>query len=80
MVHVRLLLRHRDGRTEESSLDGDEPLMPDAVLHLMPHADHWWKVRTLRVDGDGRTGFAELEPTELPPHLRERAKRDGLPT
>ena len=75
MVHVRLLLRHRDGHTEESSIDGDGPLTPDGFLHLPPHADHWWKVRTLRWNGDGRTGFAELEPAdELPLHLAKRAK------
>ena len=80
MVHVRLLLHHRDGRTEDSTLDGDGPLTPDALLHLPPHADHWWRVRTLRWNGDGRTGFAELEPAELPPHLHERAKQQNLPT
>ena len=81
MVHVRLVLHHRDGRTEESSLDGDGPFTPDGLLHLPPHADHWWKVRTLRWDGDdGRSGFAELEPAELPPHLQELAKQHDLPT
>ena len=71
VLHVRLLLHHRDGRTEESSLDGNGSLMPDAYLSLPPHADHWWKVRSLRWDGgDGQSGFAELEPVdELPPHL-----------
>ena len=49
--------------------------MPDAYLQLPPHADHWWKVRSLRWNGDGRSGFAELEPAdELPPHLAGLAK------
>jgi hypothetical protein len=75
VLHVRLILHHRDGRSEESSLDGDGPFMPDAYLQLPPHADHWWKVRSLRWNGDGRSGFAELEPAdELPPHLAGLAK------
>jgi hypothetical protein len=32
VVRLRLLLHHRDGRTEESSLDGDGPLMPDGFV------------------------------------------------
>jgi hypothetical protein len=75
VIHVRLILHHRDGRCEESSLDGDAPFMPDAYVHLPPHADHWWKVRSLRWNADGRSGFAELEPAdEPPPHLASSAK------
>ena len=72
MIHVRLLLHHRDGRTETSSLDGDGPFLPDGLLHLPPHAEHWWKVRSLRWNGDGRMGFAELEPTDEVPPPRAR--------
>jgi hypothetical protein len=74
VIHVRLLLQHRDGRREESSLDGDGPFTPDGLVHLPPHADHWWKVKSLRWHGDGQSGFAELEPVdELPPRLERRA-------
>ena len=38
--------------------------MPDGYLPLPPHADHWLKVRSLRWDGDGRSGFGELEPLD----------------
>ena len=70
MIHVKLILHHRDGRIEESSLDGEGPFMPDSLVHLPPHADHLWKVRSLRWNGDGGMGVAELEPTEeLPRHL-----------
>jgi hypothetical protein len=64
VLHVRLSLHHRDGRREESSLDGDGPFGPEGVIHLPPHADHWWKVRSLRWDRDARIGFAELEPLD----------------
>jgi hypothetical protein len=67
MIHVRLLLYHHDGRTEESSLDGVGPFGPDGVVHLPSHADHWWRIRSLRWDGDGNRGFAELEPLGEPP-------------
>ena len=70
MIHVRLLFHHRDGRLEESSLDGEGPFGPEGFVHLPPHADQWWRVRSLRWDGDGRKGFAELERVgELPPEL-----------
>jgi hypothetical protein len=69
VVHVRLILHHRDGRTEESSLDGDGPFMPDGFVHLPPHAEHWWKVRSLLWNGEGSSGVAELEPADLPPEL-----------
>jgi hypothetical protein len=75
VVHVRLLLHHRDGGVEESSLDGGGPFLPNAYVHLPPHADHWWKVRSLRWNGNGQSGFAELEPADaLPPHLAGLAK------
>ena len=75
MIHVRLLLHHRDGRTEVSSIDGDGPFGPDGFLQLPDIAEHWWKVRSLRWDGDGRSGFAEMEPVdELPPHLAKLAE------
>lgn len=74
MIHIRLLLHHRDGRVEESSLDGHGPFGPEDFVHLPPHADHWWQVRSLRWEGDGRRGFAELEPVdELPPGLPQLA-------
>ena len=67
MIHVHLILHHRDGRVEESSLDGDGPFMPDGVLLLPGHADHWWKVKSLRWDAQGGSGLAELEPVDEPP-------------
>jgi hypothetical protein len=74
LVHVRLLLHHRDGRQEESSLDGEGPFAPDTFVRLPSHADHWWRTQSLRWDGDGQTGFAELEPVdELPPHQMKLA-------
>jgi hypothetical protein len=70
MLTVRLILHHRDGRVEESSLMGEGPFMFDGVIHLPPHADHWWRVSSLRWNGDGKSGVAELEPTERPPELQ----------
>src|SRR4051795_11335547 len=81
MIHVHLTLHHRDGRVEESSLDGDGPFMPDGVLLLPSHADHWWKVRSLRWDAQRAVGFADLEPTdEPPPELARLAKSLDDPT
>jgi hypothetical protein len=67
MNHCRVLLHHPDGRVEESSLDGDGPI---AVGDYCKLTDHWWKVVALRWGAEGG-GYAEMEPTTLPPHLRE---------
>jgi hypothetical protein len=72
MVHCRMILRHADGRVEETSVHGDGPIAVGSLLRLPPHADHWWKVVALRWPGDGGSGYAELEPTTLPPGLAER--------
>jgi hypothetical protein len=80
MLHVRLLLHHRDGRLEESSLDGEGPFGPDGFAYLPPHGDHWWKIRSLRWDGDGGGGFAELEPVDdLPPGIAVLPTPDTSP-
>jgi hypothetical protein len=65
-----MLLRHSDGRVEETDVIGDGPIMIGGYWRLPPHADHWWKVVTLRWGSDGGPGFAELEPAALPPQLR----------
>jgi hypothetical protein len=70
MNHCRVVLHHVDGRVEESTLDGDGPIMMGSYVKLPPHADHWWKVVALRWGVEGR-GYAEMEPTTLPPHLRK---------
>ena len=70
MTHCRLILHHVDGRVEESSVDGDGPIMVGSYFKLPPHADHWWRVVALRWGTEGG-GVAELEPTTLPPHLRK---------
>jgi hypothetical protein len=70
MNHCRLILRHVDGRIEESNVHGDGPIMVGSYFKLPPHADHWWKIVALRWGAEGR-GVAELEPTTLPPHLRK---------
>jgi hypothetical protein len=69
MVRCRLILSHADGRVEESDITGEGPIMVGAYFHLPPHAEHWWRVVALRWGGEGGTGVAELEPTELPPEL-----------
>jgi hypothetical protein len=76
VVHIHLTLHHRDGRVEESSLDGDGPFLPDALLHLPTHADHLWTVRSLRWEAQRGTGFAELEPSDQsPPELSNLVER-----
>jgi len=72
MTRCRLLLRHADGRFEETSVFGAGPLGMGGYLKLPEHADHWWKVVALRWGATPEQGFAELEPTTLPPHLRTR--------
>lgn len=66
MVRCRLILRHLDGRVEETDVSGDGPILWGSLWHLPPNADHWWKVVALRWNGDGGTGVAELEPTAAP--------------
>jgi hypothetical protein len=68
----RMILRHPDGRTEETEVRGDGPIAPGAFFKLGANSDQWWKVvrvRWLAASQDGLDGEAELEPTELPPHL-----------
>jgi hypothetical protein len=65
-----VLLHHLDGRVEESSLDGDGPIVVGSYFKLPPHADHWWEVVALRWGVEGG-GYAEMKPTTLPPHLRK---------
>jgi len=44
-------------------------------LQLSLSAEHWWKVRSLRWDGERRSGFAEMEPVdELPARLAKLAE------
>lgn len=69
MIHCRLVLHHRDGRIEESSLDGDGPIAMGDYCKLPPHADHWWRVVALRWGAEGG-GVAWLEPATLPERLR----------
>jgi hypothetical protein len=72
VTQCRLLLRHDDGRAEETSVLGEGPIGMDSYLKLPDHADHWWKVVALRWGPTREQGFAELEPTTLPPQLRDR--------
>jgi hypothetical protein len=47
-------------------------MFPGAFFKLGANSDQWWKVvqvRWLAASRDGLDGEAELEPTELPPHL-----------
>jgi hypothetical protein len=74
VVQLRLNLHHRDGRKETTSVRGDGPFAPDAILHLPEFADYWWKVRSLRWNGEHTEVVAELEPTDLPPRLLFLAK------
>ena len=68
-----MILRHADGRVEETEVCGDgPPIAPGAFFKLGAGSDQWWKVvavRWLAASRDGLDGEAELEPTELPPHL-----------
>jgi hypothetical protein len=64
-----MILHHRDGRVEETDVQGDGVIGTGSLWRLPSSADHWWKVVALRWPGDGGDGVAELEPTELPPHL-----------
>jgi hypothetical protein len=73
MVNCRMILHHRDGRVEETSLSGDGAITLDSLWRLPNHADHWWKVVRLRWPGDGSTGVAELEPADPPAELVEAA-------
>jgi hypothetical protein len=76
VIHIHLTLHHGDGRVEESSLDGEGPFMPDALVQLPGHADHLWRVRSLRWDAQRGVGFAELEPTEeSPPEVAKLVER-----
>ena len=70
MVQCRMILHHADGRTEETNVRGDDPIAVGQFFRLSPHADHWWRVVSLRWGGDGGPGLAELEPAELPPELQ----------
>ena len=74
MAHCRLILHHVDGRVEESSVDGDGPIVMGSYFKLPPHADHWWKVVAVRW-GAELGGVAELESTTLPAQLRKLEAR-----
>ena len=68
MVVCKMLLHHADGRIEETEVRGEGPIMPGALFRLAPTGEQWWKVVSVKWPAEGR-GEAELEPTELPPHL-----------
>ena len=69
MTQCRLILRHDDGRVEETRVFGEGPIGTGSYFRLPEHAEHWWKVVALRSSGDGDPGVAELEPATLPPEL-----------
>ncbi len=69
VTRCRMLLRHRDGRVEETEVHGDGPITVGSFWRLPPHAADWWKVVSLRWGSEGH-GVAELEPAALPAHLR----------
>jgi hypothetical protein len=64
----RMILRHADGRVEETDVRGEGPILVDSYWKLPPHGDGWWKVVSLRGGAEGG-GVADLEPTTLPAHL-----------
>ena len=71
MTQCRLILRHADGRVDETSVFGEGPIGMGSYFRLPDHAEHWWKVVALRWGGDGGPGVAELEPATLPPELEK---------
>jgi|tagenome__1003787_1003787.scaffolds.fasta_scaffold20940939_3 hypothetical protein len=65
----RMTLHHTDGRVEETEVRGDGTILPGSFWRLGRDSTQWWKVVSVRWLGTGGVGEAELEPTELPPHL-----------
>ena len=71
MTQCRLILRHADGRVDETSVFGEGPIEMESYFRQPDHTEHWWKVVALRWGRDGGPGVAELEPATLPPELEK---------
>jgi len=72
MVRCRLILHYPDGRLDETEVCRDEPaaILPGSFFKLPPvDEEQWWKVVAVRWLSGRDAGEADLEPTELPPHL-----------
>lgn len=71
MTQCRMILRHADGQVEETDVRGDGQITVGQYWQLPVHAEHWWKIVSLRWGSDGGPGVAELEPATLPPELEK---------
>jgi hypothetical protein len=70
MVTCKLTVHHADGRVEETEIHGEGTIIPGSFFKLPPVDEkQWWKVVSVRWLAGQNAGEADLEPTELPPHL-----------
>jgi hypothetical protein len=70
VVTCRLILHYPDGHVGETEVRGDGPIVPGSFFKLPPvDEEQWWKVMSVRWLAGRDAGEADLEPTELPPHL-----------